>query len=85
VYHGTLGELAARAEREPDLSRGEIVVVVEGAAAAAADITVEIDRMLAVLLKSLPPSQAAGITAELSGARRNDCYARALKLAAQRP
>ena len=81
VYHGTLRELADRARGDPDMSRGEIVVVVEGARAPSAGTTAaEIDRVLRILLKTLPPSQAAAIAAELTGAGRNACYARAMSL-----
>ena len=80
VYHGTLGELAARAAQEGDMSRGELVCVVQGAAAAPAEGAPELDHVLTVLLKSLPPSQAAAAAAEITGLRRNDCYARALAL-----
>jgi len=80
VYHGTLGELAERARGDPDMSRGEIVVVVEGAAGQPDAGAAEIDRVLKVLLKTLPPSQAAAIAGELTGAGRNACYARAMRL-----
>ncbi len=80
VYHGTLGELAARAAVDRDMSRGELVCVVQGAAEAAPDDGRQLDRVLSVLLKSLSPSQAAAAAAELTGLRRNDCYARALAL-----
>jgi len=81
VYHGTLGELAARAAADSDMSRGELVIVVEGAQPAATE-QVDIDRVLKVLLASLPASQAAALAARLTGAARNDCYARALELSA---
>jgi len=81
VYHGTLGELAARAAADRDMSRGELVIVVEGARPADTG-QVEIDRVLKVLLASLPASQAAALAARLTGAARNDCYARALELSA---
>jgi len=78
-YRGALGELAARAQADPDLRRGEMVVVVEGAPERAAE-TGQLDSALAVLLRFLPPSAAASAAAELAGARRNEAYARALEL-----
>ena len=81
TYHGTLAELALRARQDADLQRGEIVVIVAGAEKAVRDAAAETDRVLRVLLKSLPPSTAAALAAELTGARRNDCYDRALELA----
>ncbi|MBX3704272.1 MAG: 16S rRNA (cytidine(1402)-2'-O)-methyltransferase [Steroidobacteraceae bacterium] len=79
-YRGGLGELADRARSDPDLKRGESVIVVEGAPAAAGGAT-RLDETLAVLLRHLPPSAAAAVAAELTGARRNDAYARALEMA----
>jgi 16S rRNA (cytidine1402-2'-O)-methyltransferase len=78
-YRGALGELAARAQSDPDLRRGEIVMVVEGAEERAAEAG-QLDATLAVLLRHLPPSAAAAAAAELAGARRNEAYTRALEL-----
>jgi 16S rRNA (cytidine1402-2'-O)-methyltransferase len=78
-YRGTLGELAARAASEPDLARGESVVVVAGAPPSEPG-TAELDDMLEVLLRHLPPSAAAAAAASLAGVRRSDAYARALAL-----
>ncbi len=79
-YRASLGELAERAKDDADLRRGESVIVVEGAPAAASD-GARLDEALAVLLKFLPPSAAAAAAAEIAGARRNDAYARALEIA----
>jgi 16S rRNA (cytidine1402-2'-O)-methyltransferase len=78
-YRGSLGELAARAASHADLARGESVIVVEGAPAAEPGAA-ELDAMLAVLLRHLPPSAAAAAAASLAGVRRSDAYARALAL-----
>ena len=80
VYHGTLAELALRSREDADLRRGEVVVVVAGAVEAAQEDRVESDRVLRILLKSLSPSRAAALAAEITGASRNDCYQRALQL-----
>jgi 16S rRNA (cytidine1402-2'-O)-methyltransferase len=79
-YRGSLGELAERAGREADLRRGEAVIVVEAAPPRVQDAA-RLDEALAVLLGFLPPSAAAAAAAELTGARRNDAYARALEMA----
>lgn len=83
-YRGGLGELAARAAADADMRRGECVVIVAGAAETAPDAA-RLDETLAVLLKFLPASAAAAAAAELTGARRNDAYARALALAKKSP
>jgi 16S rRNA (cytidine1402-2'-O)-methyltransferase len=80
VYRGSLGELAAQAAGDEDMSRGEIVLLVAGAELQPAGAGEELDRTLQVLLKFMPASRAAAVAAELTGARRNDCYRRALAL-----
>ena len=78
-YRGSLGELADRAKSDADMARGESVIVLEGAAPAQPGAA-ELDGMLAVLLRHLPPSAAAAAAASLTGVRRADAYARALAL-----
>lgn len=80
VYHGDLATLAARAAEDANMTRGEIVVVVEGLGRAPTDDH-EVDRILRILLASLPASQAAGLAAEIAGAPRNACYRRAQEIA----
>jgi len=82
VYRGTLAELAARARAEPDLKRGEITLVVQGAplAEGPADAAL-LRRALELLLPELPPGRAAGIAAQLAGCTRREAYALALQLA----
>lgn len=79
-YRGSLDELARRAQADADFGRGESVVVVEGAPRRAGD-GAPLDAAIAVLLRYLTPSAAAAAAAELTGARRNDAYARALEMA----
>jgi 16S rRNA (cytidine1402-2'-O)-methyltransferase len=83
LYHGTLQELAGRAATDPDMARGEIVLVVEGAPATQDGESLQVDKVLRALLKSHSPSQAAALAAEITGARRNECYARALALSGE--
>jgi 16S rRNA (cytidine1402-2'-O)-methyltransferase len=78
-YRGSLDELAARAQDDEDLRRGEAVIIVEGAEAMPVSKG-RLDEMLAVLLRFLPPSAAADAAAELSGVRKNEAYARVLEL-----
>ena len=80
-YRGSLDELAARAKVDPDLRRGEAVIIVEGSQAEPAGKG-RLDETLTVLLRFLPPSTAAEAAAELSGVRKNEAYARALELGA---
>lgn len=82
LYHGSLQELAERAAADPDMARGEIVLLVEGASVAQDEVSLQVDRTLKALLKTHSPSQAAALAAEITGAGRNECYTRALALSA---
>lgn len=82
VYRGTLDELLARAAQEPNLARGEIVLLVSGyrAPAGGEALDVEALRWLRLLLPHLPTSRAAAVVAEGLGLRRQAVYALALTL-----
>lgn len=86
LYRGPLSVLAARAEAEPDFVRGEIVLVIAGASAAAVAETGAdghggaLDRVLAPLLEELPLKQAAHLAARIASVRDNEAYKRALAL-----
>ncbi len=85
MYRGTLAQLCAVAGQDPNLQRGEITLVVQGAA----PVTVGADmslmrRALELLLPELPPGKAAAIAAQLSGGRRADAYELALQLSRDR-
>jgi 16S rRNA (cytidine1402-2'-O)-methyltransferase len=81
VYRGTLEQLRQRAEQDPNLQRGEITLVVQGAppVEAAADLNL-MRRALELLVRELPPGKAAAIAAQLAGGRRSDAYELALQL-----
>jgi 16S rRNA (cytidine1402-2'-O)-methyltransferase len=86
LYRGTLSELLSRACAEPDFVRGEIVLVIAGASAAAvAEAGADghggaLDRVLAPLLEELPLKQAAHLAARITAVRDNEAYRRALVL-----
>lgn len=63
-------------------TRGEFVLVVEGAPRQEASTT-ELDRILQSLLRELPVSTAARVGAELAGCSRRIAYQRALMLGEQ--
>lgn len=61
--------------------RGEMVILLEGAAAQVANQEeAETDRVLILLLEEMPLKQAASLAAKITGRPKNECYARALKL-----
>jgi 16S rRNA (cytidine1402-2'-O)-methyltransferase len=85
IYRGTLAELAALARTDADLARGELTLIVEGAARAADGDAQLLARALPLLLKDLPPARAAAIAAQLSGVPRAEAYRQALALGAGNP
>jgi 16S rRNA (cytidine1402-2'-O)-methyltransferase len=83
IYRGTLGELARRAASEENFARGELTVVVHGAASAAAGVDERLlRRAVEVLSKELPPARVAALAAQLTGATRAAAYALAMRGAA---
>lgn len=83
VYHGTLADLSQRAREDANVARGEITLVVAGAPEVAASAVTpgELGRIVALLTKELPPSKAAALAAQITGARRSEAYDIAVKLA----
>jgi len=76
IYRGTLGQLAARAATEANFARGEITLVVRGAAPAATAVDERLlQRAIEVLSKELPPGRAAALAAQITGATRAAAYA----------
>jgi 16S rRNA (cytidine1402-2'-O)-methyltransferase len=86
TYRGNLRELEARALADADFGRGEIVLLVAGAAPAddqeggADGHGGALDRVLTLLLAELPLKQAARLAAQITEARDNEAYKRALQL-----
>lgn len=75
VLDGPLATLAERVAADPDQRRGEFVLIVEGASGDDADAQLALGRRVHALLREhLPPSQAARIAAEISGASRKALY-----------
>jgi 16S rRNA (cytidine1402-2'-O)-methyltransferase len=74
IRRGTLGELCAWVRGDPNQQRGEFVVLVAGAQEAP-DARLAAGRALyAKLVAHLPPSHAARVAAEISGAARKQLY-----------
>ncbi|MEP1214767.1 MAG: 16S rRNA (cytidine(1402)-2'-O)-methyltransferase [Marinobacter sp.] len=83
-YAGGAGPVADALEADPHGSRGEFVVMVHGASDAEVAVgSVEVDRVLGVLLQELPVKKAAKLAAELTGSSKNELYQRALELKAE--
>lgn len=83
-YAGGAKSVGDALEADPHGSRGEFVVMVHGAGdAEVAAGSVEVDRILELLLKELPVKKAAKLAAELTGSSKNELYQRALELKAE--
>jgi len=81
VRSGTLAELSQWVAEDANQRKGEIVLLVQGAAAADPDdLDPEAERVLKILLQELPLKQAATLAAEISGVRKKKLYARGLEL-----
>jgi len=80
VRPAPLGELARWVAQDAHQQLGEIVVIVHGARVDEDAARAEAERILRILLKSLPVSQAASVAAELSGRKKNELYELALSL-----
>jgi len=74
VLDGTLDQLRQGVADDPNQQKGEFVVVVEGAGDDADARLAEGQRLYRALSAHLPPSTAARLAAELSGAPRKALY-----------
>ncbi len=88
TYRGSLLELLHKSKSDADFARGEIVLLIGGAPQlpagdADSQATAELDKVLAALLAELPLKQAARLAAQITGARDNEAYKRALFLKQQ--
>ena len=80
IYRGTLAELLERARNEANFQRGEITLVVHGAAPTASRVDAQLlRRAVDLLIKELPPGRAAALAAQLTGATRSEAYALATR------
>lgn len=87
VYQGGLEALALQLQQDPQAVKGEYVVLVQGAPAAAVDAQLSKDsrRLLERLLQELPVKRAAKVVADVTGERRNALYQYALTLQSEQP
>jgi 16S rRNA (cytidine1402-2'-O)-methyltransferase len=88
TYRGSLQALLEKSRTDADFSRGEIVLLIGGAAQARSaeedsEAKALLDKVLIALLAELPLKQAARLAAQITGARDNEAYKRALFLKQQ--
>lgn len=83
IHRCRLDEAGAWLAADANRLRGEFVLLVSGAQAAAQEgLPPEAERVLRLLLAELPLKQSAALAAAITGARKNELYARALALRA---
>jgi 16S rRNA (cytidine1402-2'-O)-methyltransferase len=91
TYRGSLLELLSKSQSDKDFARGEIVLLIGGMPQSPAsgdadtegEAKAQLDKVLAALLTELPLKQAARLAAQITGARDNEAYKRALFLKEQ--
>jgi 16S rRNA (cytidine1402-2'-O)-methyltransferase len=79
IHACTLAEAVAWLDADPNRERGEFALLVDGATEAGAEQG-ESRRVLEILLRELPVSQAARLAAEITGGKRKLLYELALEL-----
>lgn len=80
VLHGDLNSLSAAITNDEDQQKGEFVVLIAGVKNKPASSETELVRVLTILLRDHSVSQSAQLAAELTGHRKKEAYALALKL-----
>lgn len=80
-YSGAAADVLEELEADPHGTKGEFVVMVRGAEPVESGVTsLDVDRMLRLLLAELPVKKVAKLVAELTGGSKNELYQRALVL-----
>jgi 16S rRNA (cytidine1402-2'-O)-methyltransferase len=78
--HGKLSELVALLEEDDNQRRGEFVLLLHGHAGdREEELSLDADRILEVLGAELPVGQAAKLSAQLTGMKKNELYQRLLE------
>lgn len=80
-HSASAGEIVSWLQADDNRRRGEFVLIIGGASAPVDERQAEGERVLRILLGSLPASSAARLAAEISGARKKDLYALAVQQA----
>jgi len=80
IHRCPLAQAGAWLTADPHRQKGEFVLLVEGAAAADDTGAAEAERILQILLTECTVSQAAALTAQITGQKKNALYQRALEI-----
>ena len=75
IWRGTLQDLLAFVESDPNQRRGEMVVLVRGAnARETSELTPDAERIMLILVRDLPPKQASRLGEEITGVPKKQLY-----------
>lgn len=80
IHRCPLAEAMAWVKADPHREKGEFVVLLEGAAAGGDAEELEAERILNILLAECSVKQAANLTAQITGRKKNALYERALQI-----
>jgi 16S rRNA (cytidine1402-2'-O)-methyltransferase len=85
LHSAALGELQTWIREDPNRQRGEFVVLIRGAVVQQEEaLNIEVLRMLEIMLETLSVKQAAALTSQISGVKKNLLYERALEISKAR-
>jgi 16S rRNA (cytidine1402-2'-O)-methyltransferase len=84
IHACEIGDAKRWLAEDANRTRGEFVLIVEGAAENRDETLVRGRHALEILLEELPVKQAAALAARISGARKNELYDLALELKRER-
>lgn len=80
-YGGSAQQVLEQLQGDTNATKGEFVVMVQGAEPRSGELPgLDVDKLLGLLCTELPVKKAARIGAELTGLSRNELYQRALTL-----
>ncbi len=83
IHSGSVVETKNWVEQDQNQQRGEIVLLIAGASVEKEEDPDQ-ERILSLLMEELPLKQAAGLTAQICGAKRNELYQKALEIKASK-
>ncbi|WP_374087701.1 16S rRNA (cytidine(1402)-2'-O)-methyltransferase [Methylomicrobium lacus] len=86
IVKTTLAEAQALVETDPNMQKGEFVIIVEGAPKEdlRAEISAEQQRVLEILLQDCSVSTAVALAVEITGARKKALYQAALAIGSEK-
>jgi 16S rRNA (cytidine1402-2'-O)-methyltransferase len=83
IHRCPLADAMAWVKADPHREKGEYVVLLEGAASGGDAAEAEAERILNILLAQCSVRQAANLTAQITGRKKNALYDRALQIKGQ--